>query len=110
MGPVLVGAEPEKVAADFAGRGAFSAARISARTIRPPGPEPVTVAGSIRFSSASLRASGEILMRPVDFGGVTLSSVVVGVGAASPDFDDGSTAGCAWTSFFDVVEAPTGAD
>ena len=40
----------------------LSAARMSARTIRPRGPVPVIPAGEMPFSAASLRASGEILI------------------------------------------------
>src|SRR5688572_24612896 len=49
--------------ADWAAPPFFSNARMSARTMRPPGPEPWTRAGSMFFSAASLRASGEILTR-----------------------------------------------
>src|SRR3954467_11185846 len=41
----------------------FSAAMTSVRTIRPPGPEPAICEGSRPFSTASLRARGEILIR-----------------------------------------------
>src|SRR4051812_12800651 len=60
-------------------------ARMSARTMRPPGPEPVTREASMPFSAASFFASGEILMRPL----------LAGAAALSPRFSDGRGEGAA---------------
>src|SRR5687767_6738831 len=77
----------------------FSAARMSTRTMRPPGPEPVTRDGSRPFSAASLRASGEILTRSLDDGAAVPSPADErGEGAASPvDAGFGAATGCGAT-------------
>ena len=78
--------------------------------MRPPGPEPVRSAGSMPFSSASLRARGEILMRPPSrFAGAAGAAAGFAAGWSDAGAALGSTAGRASVSFFDVVDAPSAA-
>src|SRR4051812_20210879 len=62
--------------------------RMSARTMRPPGPVPVTREASMPFSAASFFARGEILIRPL----------LPATAAPSLRFSDGRAAGATSTA------------
>jgi hypothetical protein len=91
MGPLAPTVPPAKEAPppDLpAGLGFLAAASISARTMRPPGPEPVIVEASTPFSAASFLARGEILTRSPEAragAGAGAGAAAAGAGAAGAE-------------------------
>src|ERR1700677_2468180 len=57
------------------------AALRSSRTMRPPGPDPTTLARSIPASRARRRLAGEVMIRPVGATGAGITAAAGGVDA-----------------------------
>src|ERR1700722_13326470 len=123
MGPLAI---PGETLAEASGAGfappPAAAARMSALTMRPPGPLPAIPAGLTPFSAATFRASGEILIRPpasgagAGAGAGTEAGAGAGAGAGPGAGDAGAAAafasgaaGAGWAGGAGGEEAEAGA-